>query len=261
VRDVSATGNLAPPNGHTGIDYEKVLFTYTWVWRYNESGTDLGTAWREAGYDDSAWPEGPGLLGFDGGASLPAPILTPLIPPEFIGVTDYFRTHFNFSGDPANAVLRLRHAIDDGAVFYLNGQEVHRNRVPEGQNYATFTTRAVETEIEGPFLLPTTALVAGDNVLAGEVHQNSGVSADVVFGAELVQAFPAQPSAPVGPTLTLHRTLVGLALTWDAPDFALEHASALDGPWNFVSQPAVPYLVSLTNAAQFYRLRGQLPAP
>lgn len=34
----------------------------TSVWKYNASGTDLGTAWRELGYDDSTWSLGSGVF-------------------------------------------------------------------------------------------------------------------------------------------------------------------------------------------------------
>ena len=34
------------------------------VWKYSDDGTDLGTAWREPNFDDSAWPSGPAGLGF-----------------------------------------------------------------------------------------------------------------------------------------------------------------------------------------------------
>jgi hypothetical protein len=257
LRDVSAAANPTVANGHIGIDQETLLFTYNWVWRYDESGANLQTAWRDPAYDDSAWPSGLGLLGFEsGGAGLPVPILTTLRPPELAGITDYFRTRFNFAGDLATSVLRLRHAIDDGAVFYLNGEEVHRIRVPEGQNYTTLSPQAVETQIEGPFILPTTALVSGNNVLAAEVHQNVRISEDVVFGAELVQAFPATPSLPVGPNLVVEGASGGFSLGWDASDFALEQADSPAGPWKFVPNPTLPHVVLTTSAAKFYRLTG-----
>ena len=33
------------------------------VWKYNASGFELGTVWRNAAYDDSAWPMGRGRWG------------------------------------------------------------------------------------------------------------------------------------------------------------------------------------------------------
>src|SRR4026207_1320820 len=28
------------------------------IWRYDQSGVDLGTAWRSTNYNDSSWPQG-----------------------------------------------------------------------------------------------------------------------------------------------------------------------------------------------------------
>lgn len=258
VHDAAAAGNSVIADARIGIDYEIPLMRYTHSWRYNDSGTNLDVAWRESGYDDAAWAVGPGLLGFESGP-LPLPILTTLPPPELRGITYYFRTAFDFSGDPVQATLRLRHLIDDGAVFYLNGLEVHRIRVPEGQNYQTVTPQGVEAQVEGSFALSTTALLSGVNVLAVEVHQNSAVSADVVFGAELVLAYPADPPGPASPVLHLNANTTPSTLSWNAPDFALESAGQLDGPWSPVTKPIVPYPVSPTNSARFYRLRSDAP--
>ena len=70
------------------------LVPITGAWRYDDTGTDLGTAWRAPGYDDSAWPSGAGLLAFNAGV-LPAPTGTALAADR---TTYYFRTSFNFSG-------------------------------------------------------------------------------------------------------------------------------------------------------------------
>ena len=52
------------------------LLEYTKVWKYEQPGTDLGSDWKEMGYDDSAWPAGAGLLGIE--PTLPAPYPVPL---------------------------------------------------------------------------------------------------------------------------------------------------------------------------------------
>ena len=41
-------------------------------------------------------------------------------------ITYYFRTTFFRPGLPASGVLRIRHLVDDAAVFYLNGTEILR---------------------------------------------------------------------------------------------------------------------------------------
>ena len=115
---------------------------------------------------------------------LPAPLQTALS----LGiVTYYFRRHFTLNEDPANATVELTMLVDDGAVVYVNGVEVRRLGLPQGD--IAFDTRANRgvgvAALEGPFAVPPELLVTGDNVIAVEVHQISPSSADLVFGLTL----------------------------------------------------------------------------
>ncbi len=140
-------------------------------WRYEDSGTDLGTAWRAPGFDDQAWASGAALF-HAGNGDLPSPKNTPLAPDRN---TYYFRGSFQLDGNPAERVLSLRTVVDDGAVVYLNGTEVLRQNMPAGViNYSTMAASAVsKADFAGPFVLPSGALVSGLNVLAVEVHQTT----------------------------------------------------------------------------------------
>jgi len=80
--------------------------------------------------------------------------------------------------------------IDDGAVYYLNGIEVGRLRITA--NPVVYSTLAANQPAEGQtevLTFSTNSLVAGDNVMAVEVHQSSccgsGTSSDDVFGMSL----------------------------------------------------------------------------
>jgi len=257
--DASAAGNVVSSGTSAAIEQDKLIFGYEQTWRYDDSGGNLGTTWRQADYDDAAWPLGPGLLGFEDPPLLPVPLRTTLRPPEFTGITYYFRTRFHVGEELSGLTLRLRHTIDDGAVFYLNGEEIHRARVPEGQNSTTVATQNVETQVEGPFTLNRPA-VAGVNVLAAEVHQSSRNSADVVFGAELVASSLQLPDAAPGPRLQLYRTSDEISLHWDAPDFVLTEADSPSGPWRLVARPTLPYRVSFSGGpVKFYRLMAPTP--
>lgn len=160
-------------------------------WRYEISGNDLLTAWRAPGYDDSAWGSGPGVLAWEPDNNTPAdwPILTTLTDYTSAKITTYFRIHFDLPTAP-NTVTRLQltTVLDDGAAFYLNGQDAFRLRLPDPVlTYNILAGGATEPHpAEGPFDLPTTNLVYGDNVLEVEVHQSSTTSSDIVFGAELI---------------------------------------------------------------------------
>ena len=166
--------------------------------RYDRSGRDLGTEWRAKGYDDGTWAQGKTLIA-DETTTTVEPIRTPITRFNDSGecvVTFYFRMHFNFAGAVTPGVkLQLRHAVDDGVVFYLNGQELHRFGLAADATYDFVTLfGGHENGYEGPYDVPTGALVQGDNVLAVEVHQSSTSSSDIVYGAELIATIPAVTS-------------------------------------------------------------------
>ncbi len=101
--------------------------------------------------------------------------------------TYYFRNEFEFAGDPATAELTLGAQVDDGAVFYLNGTEIHRQNMPAGPiTHNTFANSEVGVATVSPEIsIPATALVSGTNVLAVEVHQFTSPDNDVSFAASL----------------------------------------------------------------------------
>lgn len=161
----------------------QTLVTMTHTWKYNQSNTDLGTAWRGTSYNDTAWPSGAALLYVEPSA-LPAAKNTALT----IGApTYYFRTKFNYNGGLGGLQLSLSAILDDGAVFYLNGERFHALGMAETEPlFSDFSTRSVDNGLlEGPFLLPTTHLRNGENVLAVEVHQINAGSTDIAFGMAL----------------------------------------------------------------------------
>ena len=185
-------GNVVDPTLVTPIAlYSRTIFTISdpQIWKFNDTGTDLGTAWRNGNYNDDSWPSGVALLGFET-APIPEPLRTPLNRTNAVGFsirTYYFRTHFNSFASGAG-LLRFRTVLDDAAAIYLNGAEIFRIRLPAGPlDYMTQGAggAVADAVYEGPFTVCVSNLVLGDNVLAVEVHQ-TGVSSDLVFGLELL---------------------------------------------------------------------------
>jgi hypothetical protein len=179
------TPGLPNPLVTSGIvSSTNVLIAFTNVWRYSQTEDLTAVNWTATNYTDGGWPAGPALLAYDPD-TLPVPKNTLLT----LGrTTYYFRTHFRFNGDPAQANLRLSAMVDDGAVFYLNGQRAYRLGMPDQATYSygDLANRNVNNAVlEGPFPLPATNLLAGDNVLAVEVHQYSTSSGDIALGATL----------------------------------------------------------------------------
>ena len=154
------------------------------TWRYWQAAEDPAPGWTNLGYNDTAWPQGKALLYVEN-ATLPAPKNTPLT----LGQMSYlFRHTFTFNGNPAGATLRLRPVIDDGAVFYLNGQPIFWLGMPEGvlPERGDAASRTVSDAVfEGPFDIPVDNLRVGTNVLAVEVHQTNPNSSDLVMGVSV----------------------------------------------------------------------------
>ena len=104
--------------------------------------------------------------------------------------TVYFRRAFTIA-DPAQINgMRLLLSRDDGAVVYLNGAEKWRSNMP-GTGAIAYDTAASAT-VSGAdetnyFTRDITSfeLVAGNNVIAVEVHQIDASSSDLGFNLEL----------------------------------------------------------------------------
>ncbi len=208
ARDNNRVANWAAAQGGGGGSQTNAIFGITGVWKYQQSGTDLGIAWRQPAYNDAAWPSGAALLYVEED-TLPAPKSTQLTYTSPQQTTFYFRKSFNFDGNPATTTLNSSLIVDDGAVIYLNGIEVLRVGMPPGViGYHTNANRSVNNAgYEGPFILSTANLIPGNNVIAVEVHQINSTSSDVVFGMTLeavsTSATPYTPGAPNSVTTIL----------------------------------------------------------
>lgn len=151
-------------------------------WKYLADGSNQSTQWRARTFDDSAWSSGPSELGY-GDAPATAIPYGPDAANKY--VTSYFRHSFQIDDPTSIASLSLKLLVDDGAVVYLNGEEIVRKNLPEGEiNHLTLATLAVGGADESSFTtynIPATSLLAGGNVLAVEVHQSAGNSSDLSF--------------------------------------------------------------------------------
>ena len=241
-----------------------ILCDFVNVWKFTTADLD-GTPWTAPGYDDSAWEaSGAGLLWANtyGSASdqpdPPEPMNTEMALDPDTGVpfsTYYFRTHFTSTNPPGNFPLQFQDYVADGAVFYLNGAEVCRVRMPAGPVFnATLATNAPcngYATCPDDFTTPATNLVAGDNVLAVEVH-TIAVTDSVTFGMSLTITNPFTASPP----LSLVSSNAAAALSWKGGGFILQQASSPIGPWTNVPGPVItsPFTTRMTNASCFYRL-------
>jgi hypothetical protein len=189
------------------------------VWRYDETFTDLGTTWKDTNFPDNTWLQGPGLLGTptqNGTGTVPEPIRT------FLSVannknTFYFRTRFTNNVAGQISALEVNHVIDDGAVFYLNGQEFYRyNMNPGTPVFLTLSASSIGNvaQYSGSITAPATNLFPGVNVLAVEVHQSSATSPDILFGTILNAVLAT--NSPIAANVVINEVLADNAGLEDA---------------------------------------------
>jgi len=207
---------LALALGITPVHAQQVttLIQFTNVWKYDQSGLELGAAWRTNDYDDSAWVSGPGLLGFEDIVqpyAVHAPINTQLTVSSAV-TTFYFRATFDFDGTTNGLRLIATNLVDDGCVIYLNGLRVGSVRAPAFYDANSFFPGGTEGQLEVVTLTNFSSLRQGLNLLAVEVHQSANTSADIVWGTRLmavrdlplsISDQPQSQTRIVGDTITL----------------------------------------------------------
>jgi hypothetical protein len=163
-------------------------------WNYLDDGSNQGTAWYGTGYNDSLWNLNfPAELGYGD---------TQITTVGYGADTDnkypttYFRKSFNVEDQTLYNDLELEAIRDDGMVVYLNGDEVWSDNMPASFDYQTFATATVSGSGETTYIskIISNSLVTGINVLAVEIHQQSGTSSDISFDFRLT-GYSAIPTA------------------------------------------------------------------
>jgi len=176
-------------------------------WKYFDEYTDLGPDWQ-IDVNDSNWAQGDAELGYGDGTeatTIGYIVTNPGTPEEGKNITTYFTHTFEVSDLSPYSALSLRILRDDGAVVYLNGQEIARSNMPGGTvGYSTQAAsnvygddvdgRDTETLYYGGGVyandddftnIDIGLLQNGRNVLAVEIHQFQTDGADISFDLEL----------------------------------------------------------------------------
>ncbi|MDX1449218.1 MAG: fibronectin type III domain-containing protein, partial [Acidimicrobiia bacterium] len=191
VRAVDPAGNRSPWAGPVEATTPEqtaspILVAEGSVWRFLDNGSNQGTAWRTNGFDDSSWFLGRAELGYGDGDET---TLVDSGPSGDKHITTYFRQTFTVGDPTAVTGLQLRLKRDDGAVAYLNGTEIARSNMPGGlitsSTTASLTVGGSQESTWFTFGVDPSLLVAGDNVLAVEIHQKAPTSSDITFDASL----------------------------------------------------------------------------
>ena len=215
------------------------------VWKYKDNGSDQSTQWRARIFDDAAWASGPAELGY---GDAPATTVSYGSDVNNKHITTYFRRTFSVANPAIYHGLTLKLLVDDGCIVYLNGAEVVRRNMPAADvDYKTLATVAVGGTDESAFFtyhIPASGLVAGNNVLAVEVHQATANSSDLSFDLGL------SGSSHTGST-----TVDSIAYTQQVSDISYGRDNTTPAIWKQFAE-ATPGTANTTAAVNDVRVTG-----
>lgn len=196
------------------------------IWKYLDDGSNQGALWRGAEFNDSTWKSGQAELGYgDSSEGRPEKTVVSFGPDSGNKyVTTYFRRTFNVVNAASVKQLTVSLMRDDGGIVYINGIEVFRSNMPQGDiSWTTYSSAVVGGADESTFYnnnVNPAVLHEGSNLVAVEIHQGNPSSSDLSF--DLALAGLALPDNQ-GPQVN-----AGHDLTVSLPGPAALQGSALD---------------------------------
>ncbi|MEO1437170.1 MAG: alkaline phosphatase PhoX, partial [Bacteroidota bacterium] len=169
------------------------------AWHYLDDGSNLDNiAWQDTAYadEDDFWAQGPGILGYGD------PVDTEISfgpDPSNKYITYYFRREIDIDLATFPDSIQLGLLRDDGAIVYINGEEVRRDNLPEGDiDYLTTAVNTIAGSNEDIYftsILYKTDFRDGINTIAVQVHNRDVFSSDLAFDLFLDEAPVPNPPA------------------------------------------------------------------
>lgn len=157
------------------------------TWKYLDTGSIQGTAWRNPSFNDTTWSSGPAQLGYGNGDEQTVVSYGGNANNKY--VTTYFRKQFVVDNAPCLESLTLKLVMDDGAAVYLNGTNILNYQLAANAAYNTLAAATQATNVEDTwFSYPVNPalLINGTNTLAVEIHQAAVNDSDLSFDLQLV---------------------------------------------------------------------------
>ena len=150
------------------------------TWRYLVPSSAVSASWNTVGFNDASWNSGPGGFGYGDGDDNTVISAT---------VSCFQRIVFNITDISAIDQVVLNIDYDDAFVAYLNGVEITRdnissagqppyNQSSDGLREAVMYNGGYPLQVQLPPSFISANLVAGNNVLAIQTHNESAGSSD-----------------------------------------------------------------------------------
>ncbi|MCK4923135.1 MAG: metallophosphoesterase [Bacteroidales bacterium] len=197
------------------------------VWKYMDDGSDQGTAWKEVSFDDATWNSGPAILGYGTmGNFTISTYLSYGVDASNKYATTYFRSTFDYTPSVDETSIIFDVLVDDGAIIYINGQEIFRIGIAEVDVYYNTYGGSGDESAYQRTIIPIdsiTDILSEVNVIAVEVHQSSPTSSDIGLDIEIsssVEPIPIPPNISQIRFGSLGDPLNGLTVTWRSSGIA-----------------------------------------
>ena len=186
LNDEDTLNNVLTKNISVINEIDTLFFNQGSHWRYWDVSSNIASGWNDSLFNDDSWPVGYSQLGFGEGDE------QTLLNNGLIGY--YFRKKVNIidTGQLNDIYLHMVH--DDGAIVYINGQEVLRTEmIPLGTiNNATAARQSINEDNENNFYtykISSSYFTNGINTIAISIRNRSASNNDVSFDCYITPSF------------------------------------------------------------------------
>ena len=157
-------------------------------WKYLDSGDHLDKInWTDLNYNSENWKIGNAEFGYGDGDEETIIERGSTASRKYRN-TIYFLKHFDIKKISGSKSMLIKLLRDDGAVVYLNGEELFRSNMPGGEiRYTTYSSNRTSTKNSRKFYkyyIDQPKLRIGQNILAVEVHRGYSTDKDISFNFE-----------------------------------------------------------------------------
>ncbi|MFA6884554.1 MAG: CotH kinase family protein [Paludibacteraceae bacterium] len=173
------------PNGykfdHWEIQKKKNIINQMDSWSYYDEGSLDAEAWASSSYNDASWKTGEAPLGF-GFSGFINTTVNKKSSKGINNLTTYYRKTMNIADISSINKLVFSATVNDGAIIYLNGNEIFRYNLPATK--ITFDTKATSYMSKYKrvdFEVSKMLLKEGDNTIAVEIHNSAATNSTMAF--------------------------------------------------------------------------------
>ncbi|CAN5754811.1 hypothetical protein BH11BAC4_BH11BAC4_13990 [soil metagenome] len=145
-------------------------------WKYLADGSNQGTAWRTLNNPIAPWTAGTASLGYNASQTTSIPTGA---------ITSYFLKTVTVADPNLYSRFDFVYGYDDAIVIYVNGVEVNRTNLPAGTIAYNTVASANGSSTNATFSIPANYFVAGNNIIAAEVHQRTANNSDCFFNMSI----------------------------------------------------------------------------